>query len=58
MTVLWLEKSPWEKLSRATSMPAAIIRAMVFGESEAGPIVQTILVLCECNIILRYPNFP
>jgi hypothetical protein len=51
MTVLWLAKSPWEKLRRATSIPAIIILAMVSGESEAGPIVQTILVLCDGSVI-------
>ena len=46
MTVLWAAKSPWEKFSRATFMPASIIRCITSGDSEAGPMVQTILVLC------------
>src|SRR6266700_4603146 len=35
---------PWEKLIRATSMPARIIWPSVLGEVEAGPMVQTIFV--------------
>src|SRR5262245_59728956 len=35
---------PWEKLRRATSIPARIMRAMTAGSDEAGPIVATILV--------------
>jgi len=34
-----------EKLSRATFMPARTSRSSISGESEAGPIVATILVL-------------
>ena len=45
MTFLWAAKSPWEKFSRATFMPASIICFMTAGDSEAGPMVQTILVL-------------
>jgi hypothetical protein len=41
----WLAKSPWEKLSRTIFMPARIIFSKTSRESEAGPMVQTILVL-------------
>jgi hypothetical protein len=41
----WLAKSPWEKLSRATFIPAWIILSKTAGEFDAGPMVQTILVL-------------
>ena len=41
----WLVKSPWEKLSRAIFIPARIICSMTSSDSDAGPIVQTILVL-------------
>src|SRR5712692_1702027 len=36
---------PWEKLSRATSIPARISRSMTCSESLAGPSVHTILAL-------------
>src|SRR5262245_2795470 len=39
-------KLPWEKLSRATLRPERMRRSSMSGESEAGPIVATILVLC------------
>jgi len=39
--------SPWEKSSRATSMPARISRSNIAAEFDAGPMVQTILVLCS-----------
>jgi hypothetical protein len=45
MVSAWLWKSPWAKLIRATSMPAAIIRPSTSRDCEAGPMVQTILVL-------------
>ncbi len=35
---------PCEKLSRATSMPAATSRSSISGRLVAGPIVQTIFV--------------
>ena len=35
---------PWASPMRATSMPASIIRRRVSGESDAGPMVATILV--------------
>ena len=35
---------PWEKLSRATSMPASTIRTSISGSREAGPMVATIFV--------------
>src|SRR5579875_2219319 len=37
-------RSPWEKFSRATSIPARTIRSSVWGSREAGPMVATILV--------------
>jgi len=45
MHAAWPAKSPCEKLSRATFIPARIRRSSISGESEAGPIVATILVL-------------
>src|SRR5215831_9782280 len=39
------ERSPCEKLSRATFSPARMSRSSISGASEAGPIVATILVL-------------
>jgi hypothetical protein len=45
ITLLWLSKSPWEKLSRATFMPASSICSITCWDSDAGPMVQTILVL-------------
>jgi len=35
---------PWEKLMRATFIPARMRARITSGELEAGPIVQTILV--------------
>jgi hypothetical protein len=45
MISAWLGKSPWEKLSRATFIPARINFSKISGEFEAGPMVHTILVL-------------
>ena len=36
--------SPWAKLSRATSIPAATMRSSTGGSRDAGPTVATILV--------------
>src|SRR5215469_6941708 len=47
----WPVRSPWEKLSRATSRPARIRRSSISDDSEAGPIVATILVLLTGNPI-------
>src|SRR5579871_5272960 len=44
MTPWCSARVPCEKLIRATSMPAAIIRASISALSVAGPIVATILV--------------
>ena len=41
----WYSWEPWEKLKRATHMPARSRRAHISTEREAGPRVQTILVL-------------
>ena len=40
----WLSWVPWEKLNRATSIPARIMLRMTPSETEAGPSVQTIFV--------------
>src|SRR5438105_3045898 len=40
----WAPASPWEKLRRATSMPAWIIALSICGEELDGPIVQTMRV--------------
>ncbi len=45
MTSRWPEKSPWEKLSLATFIPARIICSITSGNREAGPMVQTNFVL-------------
>jgi len=45
MLLPWVSKSPWEKLRRATFMPASINFLSISGESLAGPMVQTIFVL-------------
>ena len=45
MTSRWPEKSPWEKLSRATFIPARIICSITIRDCEAGPMVQTSFVL-------------
>ena len=42
---IWSSAVPWEKFRRTTSRPAAIILSRIFGSSEAGPRVATILVL-------------
>jgi len=41
---VWVAWSPWEKLTRATVMPAASIRRMVSLWADPGPMVATILV--------------
>ena len=43
-TSAWSSALPWEKLSRATSIPAATIFTRTSGSREAGPMVATILV--------------
>ena len=35
---------PWEKLRRATSIPASTIRTRTSGSRDAGPMVATIFV--------------
>ena len=47
----WPARSPWEKLRRATFMPARIICSMIAGDSDAGPIVHTILVLLAASVM-------
>ena len=49
MTAWCSAKSPCEKLRRATFIPARIKRSRISCESEAGPMVQTILVLLAGN---------
>ena len=41
----WTSVSPWEKLSRATSIPASTRAWICSADSVAGPMVQTILAL-------------
>jgi len=41
---VWSALVPWEKLRRATSSPARIMRASTGVDTEAGPSVATILV--------------
>ena len=45
MRSAWPAKSPCEKLSRAMFSPARMRRSSISGDSEAGPMVATILVL-------------
>jgi hypothetical protein len=52
---LWLLKSPWEKFSRAIFIPAWIICSMTSLDPDAGPIVQTIFVLCVGKVIFIPP---
>jgi hypothetical protein len=56
MTFRWVSKEPWEKFKRATFMPARIICSMVSTDSDAGPMVQTILVLLSGNVMENLPN--
>ena len=51
MRSAWPVKSPCEKLSRAMFSPARMRRSSISGDSEAGPIVATILVLWSGSII-------
>ena len=44
------EKSPCEKFNRAMFSPARMRRSSISGDSEAGPMVATILVLCAGNV--------
>src|SRR3990172_1542375 len=44
MTRAWSSHVPWEKLRRATSMPASISCWISSGAEDAGPMVQTIFV--------------
>src|SRR3954454_17812860 len=44
---------PWEKFSRATSIPASTMRARTSGSREAGPMVATIFVR-RCICVARY----
>ena len=44
---------PWEKLTRATFMPASIIFSKISSRSLAGPMVQMIFVL-RIRILLWY----
>ena len=52
MTSAWSEKSPCEKLSRAMFSPARMSRSSISGDSDAGPMVATILVLWLGNNIV------
>jgi hypothetical protein len=51
-------KSPWEKLSRAIFIPASSIFSSISGESEAGPMVQTSLVLQAGRMGVLYMASP
>jgi hypothetical protein len=47
----WYSWEPWEKLKRATLMPARSRRETVSTEREAGPSVHTILVLGRRRVV-------
>src|SRR5262245_30814579 len=49
---------PWEKLRRATSMPAATSRSSMAGLEVAGPIVQTTLARLIAGRGSRGAAFP
>src|SRR5208283_6080239 len=51
ITSLWPEKSPWEKLSRATFIPASNSFSMTSRECDAGPMVHALLVLLSGRVI-------
>src|ERR1051325_5138495 len=51
-TSVCFEKSPWEKFRRATFRPALIRRSSISFDSEAGPMVATIFVLCAGKAVL------
>ena len=57
MTFRWVSKEPWEKFKRATFMPARIICSMVSADSDAGPMVQTILVLLGGSVMENLLSF-
>ncbi len=44
MARAWLLRLPWEKLRRATSIPARIIRVSTAASTQLGPTVAMILV--------------
>src|SRR5881409_978695 len=46
------EKSPCEKFNRATFRPARMSRTIISGDSDAGPMVATIFVLCAGNAVV------
>ena len=50
-------RSPWAKFSRATLIPARMSSVSMSGESEAGPMVQTILVLFFGGLTLVFMSF-
>src|SRR5215472_13027108 len=49
ITSACFEGFPCEKFNRATFNPAWISRVRISGDSDTGPIVATILVLCAGN---------
>src|SRR4029079_6380682 len=51
MRAAWPEKSPCEKLSRATFRPARISRSITSTDSTTGPMVATIFVLWSGSVI-------
>src|SRR6266571_3817467 len=60
MSSAWCEKSPCEKFNRATFIPARTSRISISGDSDAGPMVATIFVLCSGNaaVMTRRSLFP
>ena len=51
ITLAWVAKSPCEKFSRATLIPASSMRSIMSWDSDAGPIVQTIFVLLAGSLM-------
>src|SRR5215472_1760449 len=54
MRSAWPVRSPCEKLSRATFRPARMRRSSISDDSDAGPIVATILVLFSGSAIRAF----
>src|SRR5918996_1215923 len=52
ITSACFERCPCEKFNRATSSPARMSRTSISGDSEAGPMVATILVLCAGSVVV------
>jgi hypothetical protein len=56
MRLIWSARSPWEKFSRAASMPARMSLAIITGELDAGPMVAMILVRLGMKTFLVTAN--